>query len=353
MMFVRVALAPQSLLDLGEGFSIPVAKRNHRDLLRALAAHGCLVFAGPHETSTFVKIIRASDQLPPGASQKWQTLVEEFLKRQPKRVSLLEPARDFTFANLRSMKELSDVWSTNAGVAVVDSSIGGQLGIPADEGFVMLEETGLQVTLASSAAECQLMVRFQDLVDKGFLERNAQREDFWDDVLGPLALESHQATIVDRYLFNHVTRRGQPRQDGHVAWLLEHLTQSLRTPGRVTLVGEQPDDMTPSGVVESVERLHRRRGAQKVEVEVAVVAQKSRASDGQLLFPHDRHIRFDIGSAILLPAGFDRLGHPCVRDLDGMKWSYVWTKAALQNLISAEERCLTASGTTRTTLLER
>ncbi len=46
---------------------------------------------------------------------------------------------------------------------------------------------------------------------------------------------------------------------------------------------------------------------------------KSVPGRSSVRFPHDRHIRFDVGAAVVVPAGFDRLRGTTIWDPDGMK----------------------------------
>lgn len=331
-MLARIALAPSALVDLGAGLPVRTAKQNHLELIRTLSAHGCLIFANPSETASFVKVVRGAD-LPPGTSQKWQALIEEFLKRRPKRVLMLEPDHGVAFEEITSLDQLSSVWATKAGIAIVDDSLSEKLGLPEEDGWVSLPEQGLDVTAAWAATHCPRLTHFRNLKDSGWLPPGGARTEFWDDVLGPVASLSHKAVIVDRYLFSG---RGRPDLR-HLTWLMEGLHSALRPESCVTLIAEQPNLREPEYLIDLLARQWPKQATTPVQIEIVLLPEKLRGG-GQLVFPHDRHIRFDVGCAVIPFAGFDRLREPRLRDPDGMKWSYVWAKNPLQALLDAEHR---------------
>lgn len=328
---------------LGAGLSARQAKDNHDQLLRALRAHGTLVFASADEARALAKVLNSEEGLPPGASKKWKGLFEEFLARSPKRAEVLSPPASFSFAAAHQLDELRTVWAGKAEVAVLDDEQGDRLGIPLDEGWLAVGDGQLEVAIGSSATHCQRLTRFQDMMDRGFAPVGSPREAFWEDVLHPLARVSRTATVVDRYLLKDLL--GDARRVGseHVLWLLQHLEASLRANGLVTLIVERLNTETAQDVLHAIDDSWPRGRGRRTAIEVILVP-KSVPGRGSVRFPHDRHIRFDVGAAVVVPAGFDRLRGPTIWDPDGMKWDYKWAAEPLAALRTAEQRCMQAAG---------
>lgn len=68
-MYARVAIASNSL-DLG-GLAAPIANALHGSLIEMLLAHGRLVFTSQDEALEFVRAIRTTAEMPPGARTRW------------------------------------------------------------------------------------------------------------------------------------------------------------------------------------------------------------------------------------------------------------------------------------------
>lgn len=338
-MIARLAISPQALIDLGAGLPARQAKANHDQLLRALRAHGTLVFASADEARALAKVLKGEEGLPPGASKKWTGLFEEFLTRSPKRAEVLNPPASFSFGVAHQLDELRTAWAGRADVAILDDEQGDRVGIPLEEGWLAVGDGQFEVATGSSAAHCRRLTRFQDMMDRGFAPVGSSREIFWEDVLGPLARVSRTASVVDRYLFKDLLGNTRRVDSEHVVWLLQHLEASLRGNGPVTLIAERFTTETAQDVMQAIDASWPRGRTRSFEI-VVVLVPKGMTSRRNVRFPHDRHIRFDVGAAVVVPAGFDRLRGSTIRDPDGMKWDYKWAAEPLAVLRSAEQRCV-------------
>ena len=71
--------------------------------------------------------------------------------------------------------------------------------------------------------------------------------------------------------------------------------------------------------------------------------------------PHDRHVRFNVGAAVIFPEGVDRLATPTIEDPDGLNWHYRQGSRAVEPVLAAEERVLNHRnrGVTRAPTLDR
>ncbi|MHB1008433.1 MAG: hypothetical protein ACYC1E_04130 [Propionibacteriaceae bacterium] len=138
--------------------------------------------------------------------------------------------------------------------------------------------------------------------------------------------------------------KNRRRVDGeHVVWLLQRLETTLTGDGRVTLIAQRAGTETAQEVLHAIDASWRPRGPRRMEI-VVVLAPKSPSGKSDVRFPHDRHIRFDVGAAVVVPAGFDRLRESTIQDPDGMKWDYKWAAEPLAALQSAEQRCSQGDG---------
>lgn len=342
-MIARLAISPQALIDLGAGVPARQAKDNHDQLLRTLRAHGTVVFASDDEAKALIRVLRSDGALPPGAGKKWMVLLEDFAGRSPKRAEALRPPQSFSFGAVHQLDELRQVWGDRADVAILDDEQGNRLGIPLDEGWLAVGDGQLEVATGSSATHCQRLTRFQDLMDRGFAPVGSPREAFWEDVLHPLARVSRAVTVVDRYLFKDLLGNARRVGSEHVLWLLQHLEASVRPNGLVTLIVERFNTESAQDVMHRVDDSWPRGPGRRTVIEVILVP-KSVPGRSSVRFPHDRHIRFDVGAAVVVPAGFDRLRGTTIWDPDGMKWDYKWAAEPLAALRAAEQRCMQAAG---------
>lgn len=336
-MYARVAVASNAL-DLGN-LEAPVANALHGALVESLLAHGRLVFTSPAEALEFVRAIRSTAGIPPGARTRWESLLIHL--KQSGRVAFVEPPSDTPLAKVEALNLLRAQWGAQTDVAVIASGSCAVLGVPEDSGI--LSDPGLSpdVAVAASAPTAPALARINELQQHPVAPHRSDREDFWSTVLQPMAADAVSATILDGYLFTRLCdiihgRARTPRDPEHVTWLLQHLDNVMAPGATVRLIGNASHVTSGDNAQSIAQAVHNQWSPLKTGRLAKVEVLLGQPAHGRR-FPHDRHIRFSTGSAIKIPAGLDRLREPLIWDPSGMWWSYHWQPAALDDL-RADER---------------
>jgi len=335
-MLARVAVDPDAI---GEPIAPRAfAKAQHAAILDAINANGSLLFASNEDAMRFAALVRRSTSLPPGVGQKWATALVELNKLG--RVSVDKTMGERSLASFDEVDTFKQAWAGRVEVAVFDQRGAEALGVPEDDGFVNFEESDLEVARLFALSGTRAFSHLRTVAETGYLEYDAPREAFWRDVLQPLARPSKVVTILDRYLLSGLWRRNEHRPQSyrwepeHVVWLLDKLGDAMPAGAQVELLTVVDDEFVRTNKAESAGRLIREfwkradRG-RLGEIRLSVAGDRRN-------FPHDRHIRFSSGTAIIFGAGLDRLSRPRVWDESGMAWSYKWHPDALRPLRERE-----------------
>lgn len=338
-MIARVTICPRSLVDLADGLSPKQGKRQHEQLLRVVRAHGTLVYGNTDAAALVALLKNHADMLPPGMAQRWRLLLADFVKDRWRFESMV-PQPDVPLSEARDRIALTRNLSGRVDLAVLDDEQGLAVGLDGDND----DDTDPELSYARWAVASNHFTRFQELVDRGTVSHGHPRSEFWADVLGPLARASRTAVVIDKYLFTGLDKR-PGRDPEQVIWLLESLDSAMRR-GSITLIGQEGRGASSAAdVAETIRtrwRRHPNRGVRELRV-VLVPGRKwtpPERARATVSMPHDRHVRFGVGGAVILPAGFDRLSSPLIWDKDGMNWQYKWQPDSVRSLRSAETRCL-------------
>ena len=345
-MIARLSVAPESIRDLGGQLPPIAAKAQHETFLRAVEAHGLLVVANADEEQDLVREARQLGADPPGAKERWLMALTELKKR--KRVRYITPPIESGLDTVEGIGALRKGWGGRAQVAVLASDHAAAIGVQRS-GLLMDHESKLEIAAAPVAAYCETLNLLRDLAEQGELAHGAPRNDFWRQVLMPLAVLSRRVVVLDQYLFGEVTwhhtnlPRSRDWQPEVVVWLLNWLDRTLPNQAQVTLIGGCGGDRGPRNAADAAAMIRDvwRPNAEGRLGKVEVVAGPWR--QGEIRMPHDRHVRFSVGGAIKSLPGFDRLGRTTVQDLDGMGWQYRWKAASLAELHAAETRVMRGS----------
>ncbi|MFE9784995.1 hypothetical protein ACFYO7_06395 [Nocardia salmonicida] len=333
-MYARIAVTADALT----GSSLPDSIMNsmHRGLLEAINAHGRLVFSSPAEALDMIRLAGSTGGLPQDARKLWEVTLLRL--RRHHRVTILDGTAT-PIPTALTLAELRATWGMAADVAVVADSTGARLGISPTAGMASDPTAAPDVAVLPSATNCPRWQRHRDLTARAIAATGSSREDFWSEVLEPLATDARNVTVLDRYLFATIWKRQtSPRPDlEHVTWLLQRLDSVMAADGQVQLFSDELSKSSSFTAAQTAKQVHDlwtppatgRIG--KVTLKLA----KSTPTDP---FPHDRHIRFSTGAAIGVEAGFDRLRDTTVGDPDGMKWSYHWETEILNTLQKREDR---------------
>lgn len=344
-MRARVAVASDAL-NTGH-LALPTANLIHGTLLDLIDAHARLVFGGEGDIGDFLRALRTEGALPQDARTRWlNTLVR---LRQQGRVSVL-PETATPLASVAGLGELRQGWAEHADLAVISDAARAALGLPA-EGVLSEPDTAPDVAVSATAGATPAMLRIRSLTDQPIAPHGSARESFWRDVLDPLATDARSAKLLDRFLFKaacDLSARKPSTRDWlgeHLVWLLRHLDKVMAPGAEVWLVGawnsEYPT-VDGDAAAQILQRLWKPPRDGRLRAVYAVLARPV----GGEMFPHNRHVRFNTGGAIGLPAGFDRLRAASIWDPDGMEWNYVWRPEHLDALHQAEDRALALSCST-------
>lgn len=315
----------------------PAALTLHRALVRRLRAHGRMVFASDADQAEVLRAIRSGPGVPPQARVWWTELLVTFAKEH--RSSVRRPS-GIPLQRAGSLDELRASWQDSADVAVVSAAACPALGIDPGEELLAGPAHRPDIATITTAADTPALERLRALAEKGSLSHDHQREDFRREVLEPIAAGARAVTLVDRYYFSKLWDAADSA--GHVAWLLGVLDGVMAPGARVHLISEE---RRPS---------RRQPAVSAADTATALYAAWAPPAAGNLgevtltllrpttnkAFPHDRHIRFDTGAALMMLSGFDRMEGPAVTDPHGMNWTFCWAKEKLDELRATERLVL-------------
>ncbi|WP_406071151.1 hypothetical protein [Micromonospora sp. NBC_01638] len=333
-MHAQVAIASNAL----DTSSLPLdaALTIHRFFMDRLQAHGRLVFADESDTHDLLRAVTSGPGLPPQARILWREVLATFVKSR--RVSVREPNTK-PLAQVADLIELRRNWSGSIDVAVVNTAACPVLGIPLATGLLASPGQGPDVVTTHAAATSPAIERLKDLSNQGTLTHNSPREIFRRDVFGPLAAGAQTAAILDRYYFSKLWRPDADKDAaGHVEWLLCALDAVMAPGAKVHIIAEsgRNGSVSATDTAKSVYAAWNPPITGHLsEVSLSLIKQ---TPQGRV--PHDRHMRFSTGSAVLMPSGFDRLEKPTISDPNGMNWNYCWEPTKLDELRAAEQRTI-------------
>ncbi|QOR69382.1 hypothetical protein IM660_11805 [Ruania alkalisoli] len=312
----------------------------HESLVETLLAHGRLVFVSDDEAREFVRAVRGIAGMPPGARARWEAMLVHL--RKSHRVVVADPPSRDTLATVDGIDRLRAGWGGQADVAVVSQTLSVTLGVPGDTGILSAPGLKPDVAVAVTAPTAPALARIVEQERSPFAAHGTAREDFWFNVLRPIATGAREVVILDGYLFNRITGSAYGRGSAsdvpeHICWLLEHLDSVMAGGSTVRLVGNASKLNSRDDACALAQIIHHRWSPANEGRLARVEVHLGDPSNGRQRFPHDRHIRFSTGSAVKIPAGFDRLRDRRIWDTSGMWWTYLWRSRALDALRSDEQ----------------
>lgn len=351
-MLATIALTAQAIEDLSQG---PPThhRKHHRQFTELLMKHAVLVFGSEHEKNAFSRSIRAGDGIPTVSRQAWNAVLADFATKSRLKVS--NPPVETPLSSLTSLQELYTEWKHKAKIVVVREELSPSMKLDEQESGV-LEGTALEVATPITLSEGRIIRSLEDIERRGRHAYGAPREEFWSEVLAPLAQCTRNVVITDRYVFermwddaDHNRRRDMPE---HVSWLLERLDSALLPGASVKVIGQRRRDdnwgnrgrWTVQQTAAMIRDVWARTETKRIERLEVVLA------DPRGERPHDRHIRFGDIAAIDINAGVDMLCEPTVRKREGMKWSYSYMPGEL-NIYKDAARWLEAAPSNRSMVI--
>jgi hypothetical protein len=327
-----------------------ILRARHKELTTACLEHGCLVLSNPEEVKDFRAWLDELKTISPDTYKLWVATFKDLHAKR--RVRRLSPSTDRLLDAVQDISELRAEWTGRTELAIVREDQAYALGLPAGEISFIDEPSHIDIAAGPVAAYSRTLEQLRELAAAGVCEHGDSRELFWDRVLRALAAEAHVVTVLDRYLFKGMIRWRSGFDTDVVPWLLTRIDE-LDPPRqrRVVVMGaidpEQPDTFPRSArAAAELIRAHWAplTGGGIREIEVV----------GLRRWPaHDRHISFDLGVAIGVPAGFDRFARRTIQQAEGVEWSYRWSPRAMRKHATEESRVTTSPGVQTASAFER
>jgi hypothetical protein len=342
-MITRVVFTSHSL-DHGYVMPANVMEVLENTLLENLKSHSRILFGSGAEVHAFLAWLKTSTQISPATKQKWQSLLAELQKLG--RVGLIDPSTNLE--EVHSKGEVKFVVGKNADVVVVGGPKAREI-LGDDLDFLLDEEPPVITTLFNTDQTPQFK-NFLELEKVGVHAFGESREVFWQQVLQPLLLTSKNVYLLDKYLFAQILHRiDHPRlqrskPSEQLLWLLGKIDSTASKGVHIHLIGaaEKNKTSTTNRISEIVEYL---RKHMKLSGEGAIREISIFEATEVRKFPHDRHIRFDSGFAVLMNSGFDRLQMPTIEDEHGMGWQFISAPKRLEGFRKSETAMMDLSTT--------
>jgi hypothetical protein len=267
-------------------------------------------------------------------------------------------------AQIQRLEDLRDEWHDRVEVVVVDRARADGFGVAGSPGHIADAGSALEISTARAARLTNALVQARQLAERANHPCGTRRDDFWAEVLAPLARLSSEVVVLDRYLFHRLLEkeaRGGSGVDEHVCWLLERFDETMLAGSTVTLIAHDealqergrtgpPPQVTALRIAALVERFWLHRAAGRLQLVKVVVAPWWQLRQA---LPHDRHVRFHIGAAVTFTQGLDRLATPNIEDPDGLNWQYRQGSPAVDSVLAEESRVLDSRRLSRATALDR
>lgn len=344
-MLTKIAFDPEALGEYRDPPSL--MKSIHFSILRALNAHGRIVFRNNAEAMKFIDATRASG-LSPEIKKQWEVVLQYL--HTNKRAGVMKPQDDLSISAISQLTEIESGWAGMVRVIILESHKAEAVGVPPDQG--VLDDCSAELELATlhSATLTRAVSHLRELAASAVFPFST-RDSFWNQVLEPVAEISQSATILDKFIFKelwfrakqpHRFARARPEQ---IVWLLHKLDESMCEGSLVEIIGyATPDDPSAERTAELIRSAWQPSSQGHLAKVQLSVAREHRG------FPHDRHLRFNTSIGISLNAGFDRLSRPDCWDVNGMSWSYIYMPHDVEALRQREAQALELQVTTATVL---
>lgn len=340
-MIANIALSPSAIRELSDLGTASVVRSLHRTLRDTLSAHGALHLANASEKEKLLSLLKGDAGVPPREVAAWKETILSLVDQGRLRVG--RPDVPFGMGEISSLEQLATMADLHPECPVYVLTEG-QLDLLFPERSEADRADSTVYVSGVSIDEAEPIAKLADAAQRGNFPRGSNREDFWDQVLAPLARPAKNISILDRYILKGM----QSREDNHprsnrwdedvLTWLLRKIDCVEGSDVEVDIcagVGQQGTPQTPAEALDLIHRCWRPRSLTRIKAINLHVGEWERP-DGWL--PHDRHIRFGKVSVIALPGGLDRLSSRTIRDLDGMNWTYKWNADQAESFRSAEAR---------------
>lgn len=286
----------------------------HEELLEELAVHGQLVFTSEEELARFVRAVR---QLPATLAKAWETV----LSSRRVTVTVVEPESLPGLSQMLDADDLERRWAPAVQLVLLDSDQAELLGVARDEFSARTPGGLVEIGRLATATRSATILAAHHAMESPMRE-GGNREDEWNDRIGPLVASATPVVIYDKYVGMQVARRyiyGYEHGDG-LTWLLGRISL---TPGRrvriITAVpfvkpGRPVREPIDERVLAAAFLMLKDHIGREVGVDLVLVPERQRNATTIERFGHDRHIRFGERAVLALGLGVQTFEQPHFRE---------------------------------------
>ncbi len=285
----------------------------HEELLEDLAVHGQLVFTSDGELARFAAAVRT---LPTHLAKAWETV----LSSQRVTVTVADPQTTPDLSEMDDASALEQRVAPAVSLVLLDGDQAELLGVARDEFSAVTPGGRVEIGRLTTATRTATILGAQRVLDAPMRE-DGNREEEWDERLGPLAAASSPIVIYDKYVGMQTARRylfGFTSGDG-LTWLMTRLAMLPHRRVRIITAvpspkpGKEPIDERAIAVAMLELREHVDR---PIGLDLVLVPERQRVGEDRTVerFGHDRHIRFGDRAALALGLGVQSLEHPHFRE---------------------------------------
>lgn len=281
----------------------------HEELLEDLTVHGQLVFTSEAELARFVAAIRT---LPSHLAKVWETV----LSSRRVTVRIAEPESSPDLSEVLDPAELERRLAPDVELVLLDADQAELLGVPRDE-FSSRTPGGLvEIGRLTTATRTATIMTAQQVMMEPMRE-DGNREDEWQDRLGPLVAAASPIVIYDKYVGMQCARRyvyGQQYGDG-LTWLAGRI--SMHPGRRMRIITAVPiprpgQDRIDERTIAVAMLLMKDHIGRELGLDLVLVPERQRNATDRAVerFGHDRHIRFGDRVVLALGLGVQSFEHP-------------------------------------------
>lgn len=347
-MIAAVGLAPgliRSLKSPGGPEDLAELMDRHMSVIEPLRDHSSVVMSSADDITELRAALSELAERSPDVRKRWEELLVFLRKRRR-----FEAAEDGCRPPLDAIETSADLmpeWKGRIEVAALPATQAARLGVGPASSYLEDAASHIEITKGNLLRRSRKIGRYAGLAKAGLVPEGSDRDQWLAEVLMPLIRRATRVDIVDRYLYVELKKRDGRRGAGirpaeHVGWLLDAVRRAEGPPKHVRLVGGVGESVMPPDAA-SARALVRDAypGLGGAVAELQIVGAKWRPQR----LPHDRHISFDLGLAIEIPAGLDRFSRKTIIDPEGVTWLFRSTPAGYGKCRDERDRILAATDT--------
>lgn len=345
-MIAAVALSNEALVERLDDAPESLAQ-THAEFTRLLMAHGILVHADASDRESFIAAIKELGKRAPDAGKHWEAVVTD-----GRWCTAREPAPE-PVDTMEKLTAFRMQWGRLLDIAFMEQTRAELFGCPSDEMAWREPETGVEIARLGANWHTQTFDQLRRLADRHTIGPGTDRDTLAKERFQPLFIRSKRFTIVDQWLGrgvaqHHFGDRGASawlNEGPHeLEWLLRLVDQHAdgATVSVLTTYddGRDAGSVTREDVVAAFADVWKRTpltgGLDRLQLFVG--PRQAGFGKARQRFPHDRHIRFDVGVGFGLSAGFDRLRFARLDNAETWRLTYLWKPEDIRGLIE-DENC--------------